>query len=81
MCIRDRRLGFKTFEPWWNEGYNEDAAEWQVTLIKELIDTLATKSKKELKSMYSEMEPILEHNRQRLWTLTPRDFLQLYYDQ
>jgi hypothetical protein len=76
-----RRLGFKTFEPWWNEGYNEDAAEWQVKLIKELIDTLATKTKQELKKMYNEMEPVLEHNRQRLITLTEQDFLQLNYDQ
>ena len=76
-----QRLGFKTFEPWWDEGYNEDAAEWQVILIKELIDTLAAKSKKELKAMYNEMEPILEHNRQRLLALVPQDFLQLYHDQ
>jgi len=76
-----RQLGFRTFDAWWDEGYNKDTAEWQVTLIKELIDTLATKSKQELKIMYDEMESVLEHNRQRLWTLTPQDFLQLYHDQ
>lgn len=76
-----QQLGFKTFNSWWDEGYNQDAAEWQVSLIKELIDRLATKTNNELKAMFDEMEPILEHNRQRFLTLTPQDFLQLYHDQ
>ena len=75
-----QRLGFKTFDYWWDEGYSEDPNEWQVKLIKELIDMLATKTKQELKKMYDEMMPVLEHNRQRLMTLTKQDFLQLYYD-
>jgi hypothetical protein len=75
-----RRLGFKTFDSWWDEGYSEDPNEWQVKLIKELIDMLAVKTKQELKKMYDEMEPVLEHNRQRLRMLTKQDFLQLYYD-
>jgi hypothetical protein len=75
-----RRLGFKTFNSWWNEGYSEDPNEWQVKLIKELIDMLATKTKTELKKMYDEMVPVLEHNHQRLMTLTEQDFLELYYD-
>jgi hypothetical protein len=75
-----RRLGFKTFDYWWDEGYSEDISEWQVKLIKELIDMLATKTKQELKKMYDEMMPVLEHNHQRLMTLTKQDFLQLYYD-
>jgi hypothetical protein len=76
-----RRLGFKTFDSWWNEGYSNDSNEWQVKLIKELIDMLGSKSISELKTMYTEMEPVLEHNCQRLMELTKQDFLQLYYDR
>lgn len=76
-----RRLGFRTFDTWWDEGYSEDSNEWQVKLIKELIDDLATKTPQQLEKIYNEMAPTLEHNRQRLMTLTKQDFLQLYHDQ
>jgi hypothetical protein len=75
-----KRLGFKTFDSYWDESYDHDNSEWQVKLIKELVDNLSTKSQAELKTIYNEMTPILEHNHQRLMTLTKQDFLQLYHD-
>ena len=73
-----RVLGFKTFDCWWNEGYSEDPAEWQVYEIKKIIDSIASRTVSELNQMLVEMELVLEHNYQRLLQLTMYDFEDCY---
>jgi hypothetical protein len=69
-----KKLGFKTFDRWWDEGYSEDVEDCQMVGIKENISTLSTMELSEISKMYADMQPVLEHNYQRLMELTPKDF-------
>lgn len=69
-----KKLGFKTFDNWWDEGYSEDPASWQPTEIMKLIDEISLWDKNKINQTYKEMKPILEHNRKVLNTLTSDDF-------
>jgi len=71
---RLQKLGFKTFNQWWDEGYAEDPADWQPGEIKKVIDRLAKKPADEIKKIYNEMLPTLEHNRQLLLDMN-KDFI------
>lgn len=59
-------LGFKTFDKWWDEGYDEDPCTWSIHEITKVLDHLATKTQEELHSMYIEMQDTLNHNYNRL---------------
>lgn len=65
-----RRIGFKTFSQWWDEGYSEDPDDCQVGYMLNNIDQLSCLSILELEAMYNDMMPTLEHNRDLLLTLT-----------
>ena len=71
---RFRDLGFQTFGNFWDEGYTQDPADYQPHEIVKIIDYLTQKSIEELNEMYTEMKPILKHNKQRFMTLTSTDF-------
>jgi hypothetical protein len=68
------KLGFKTFDQWWDEGYSEDPANCQTQQILQNIDRLSKFNTADLKAMYQEMTPILEHNYQTLSKLNTKDF-------
>jgi hypothetical protein len=72
-----KKLGFQTFDSWWDEGYAEDPADWQIIEIKKVIDHLAKINTKELFEMYDSMHKILEHNYQLALKLNKQDFLKL----
>lgn len=72
-----RDLGFKTFDKYWDEGYAEDPSDWQLQEIIKVIDYLSQKSISELNVMYQDMQPIIEHNYQRLMSLTGDDLIVL----
>lgn len=74
-----RDLGFKTFSKWWSEGYSEDPDGQQIVEIKKIIDYLAEKTPAELYAMYTEMQPVLEHNYNTAMSLTDRDFKKIFY--
>ena len=69
-----KKLGFLTFNKWWDEGYSEDPANWQPTEIIKVIDEISLWDKNKINQTYREMEPILEHNRRVLDNLTENDF-------
>lgn len=69
-----KKLGFKTFDNWWDEGYSEDPATHQVYEIQNVIDQIALYSNEDLYKMYCEMLPTLEHNQRVLLSLTDKDF-------
>lgn len=73
-----KKLGFQTFDQWWDEGYSEDPAWHQLTEIKKILDFLSTKSVSELNQMYLNMSDVLEHNYQLAINLTKNDFKKLY---
>lgn len=70
---RLHRMGFQSFNQWWEEGHNLDPYEYQPVLIERLIDMLAQKSLQELEQMYTEMKPVLEHNHARLLEIRNKD--------
>ena len=72
------QLGFKTFGNWWDEGYSEDPAGFQLVGIKENIDQLAQLSISELSAMYQDMQPVLEHNWNRMQEISREDFLKIF---
>jgi hypothetical protein len=73
-----RKLGFKTFDQWWDEGYSEDIELCQNQGIKDVIKTLSLKTTHQLYKMYLEMQPILEHNNTCLKNLKQKDFQRIF---
>lgn len=65
-----RRLGFKTFDSWWDEGYSEDPDGCQIEPMINNINQLSQTTVKELQNMYNDMLPVLEHNRNLLLSIT-----------
>lgn len=69
-----QRLGFRTFGDYWDEGYSQDPADCQVPAMRANIDRISSLSVLQLKTMYQDMQPILEHNYNRLLELRVTDF-------
>jgi hypothetical protein len=60
-----QKKGFKTFAPWINESYDTiDCPNKRLHTIFKEIDRLSAISIEDLNSMYLEMTPVFEHNRQ-----------------
>ena len=73
-----RKLGFKTFQNFWDEGFGEDAHDYQPDCIIQIIHDLAQKSNLELATIYQNMQSILDHNFQVFMQLKPTDFPSLF---
>lgn len=58
-----KEAGFKTFDRWWSEDYDTiiDPTE-RLKRIVEIINDISMKSINELKSMYLEMQEVIEYN-------------------
>lgn len=69
-----RKLGFKTFDRWWDEGYSEDPADIQMPAVAANIKRISERSIDDLHDIYHDMSEVLEHNYQLLHKLTQRDF-------
>jgi hypothetical protein len=60
-------LGFKTFDKWWDESYDNKENDWErIKALTEIIKKLCVMSTEKLLVLYEEMLPILEHNKQIL---------------
>ena len=58
-----KELGFKTFDKWWDESYDDEVKyPKRISKIKQIIDTIANLSISECESIYLEMIPTLIHN-------------------
>lgn len=65
-----KELGFKTFDKWWDESYDEiENTDERFDALIKIIDYLSKKSIKELKKMYLEMIPILKHNYENVFKI------------
>jgi hypothetical protein len=69
-----KKLGFRTFGNFWDEGYSEDPPATALLGILEVINTLQKLTPCEISTMYNEMKPILEHNYTTLMNLTKSNF-------
>ena len=58
-----KEYGFKTFDNWWDEGYDtiQDPIE-RMNAIADIVNWIGNKSLEELETMRSEMASVLEHN-------------------
>lgn len=55
--------GFKTFDKWWDESYDEIHDTWdRLSAIFEIVIKLSLLSNQELLKMYTEMKEVLQHN-------------------
>lgn len=75
---RLKKLGFRTFSDWWDEGYNEDPYEIQTDAIEQNLETLSKMKLDDLHAMYQDMLPVLSHNRERLRDFTLQDLALLH---
>jgi hypothetical protein len=73
-----RRLGFRTFDRWWDEGYSEDPNSCHVAAMIQNINLLAKLTTQELETMYQDMTSVLDHNLQRLLDLKSDDFHKVF---
>ena len=69
------KLGFKTFGNYWDEGYSQDPCNCHVPAMLANVRRLTELTVVELSEMYQDMQAILEHNYQRLMTITSQEFL------
>ena len=61
-----KSVGFKTFEQWWDEKYDEIEDEWlRIEALLKIINNICSQSTEECIKMYQEMLPTLKHN----WSL------------
>jgi hypothetical protein len=73
-----RKLGFKTFHEYWDEGFGEDPYDYQVKVILETVQRLSKLSNQELNDMYNSMQPILDYNYKHFMNLTVNDFKKIW---
>jgi len=58
-----KKLGFKTFDKWWDESYDNILNEPErLECIIKIVEDICKLSISELENMYIEMIPVLEHN-------------------
>jgi len=57
-----KRLGFQTFNAWWDEGYDLDDPDAQANSIRNTIDYIGKQSLHTIQRWYEQMQPVLTHN-------------------
>ena len=65
-----KKLGFKTFNSWWDEDYDGYSQQHRIKLIEQIIDTIANWTIEELSTKLLEMQDILDHNYKTFTKLT-----------
>lgn len=64
FLLNMKDMGFKTFERWWSEEYDDYSKEERISKIQLLLEDIYSKSTDELQAMLKDMEPVLKHNRE-----------------
>lgn len=70
-----KRLGFKTFDKWWDESYDIDESDGKFGSIQWIVDYIGQQSAGTIQQWYAEMQPILEHNANTLAELTNKQIV------
>lgn len=58
-----KKMGFKTFNRWWNEDYDNYEGTPRINEIKKVVATIMTWPQEKMQQVLIEMEEILNHNR------------------
>lgn len=74
-----KKLGFKTFHDFWDEGYQEDYAVDKIIGIKNILKKLSAEPIDEILWMYRNMQPILDHNYQVLMNFTHKELEKIKF--
>lgn len=69
-----KKLGFKTFDRWWDEGHQHDPYDYQPIAILKTIEYIMSLSTDALQQIYNEMLPTLQHNHDRFMELSDKEF-------
>ena len=75
-----RKLGFKTFDKWWSEEYDDYGHEARIEKIIEITDYLANLTSNEIQDMYNDMHDTLEHNYKIFNNLTKETFRRTFIE-
>ena len=60
-----KQLGFKTFDLWWDESYDENINLWDsLNIIRKNLKYINSMTYSDIYKIYKDMLPTLEHNRQ-----------------
>lgn len=76
-----RRCGFKTFGQYWDESYDNFSGVDRYNKIKTVLTHILSLDQKTLTMMYTDMKPLLEHNRQRLLEMNKDSFKKIQNEQ
>ena len=72
-----KKLGFKTFHEFWDEGYQEDYQFDKIANIKNILKTLSNEPLDEINWMYRNMQSILDHNYEVCMNFTYNDLKKI----
>jgi hypothetical protein len=71
-----KELGFKTFDKWWDESYDEElTVELRLKKILSVLEYICSKSDEELSVILNEMEEVVVHNYE-LFTKINNDYFE-----
>ena len=74
-----KELGFKTFDRWWDEGYDEkETLKERIDEIEKILVDLCSKSDEELCKILNEMEEVLIHNFNHFITANNENFYEVF---
>ena len=73
-----RKLGFRTFDKWWDEGYSEDPSDWQPQEIIKVIRTIGDWSTTKMQKVYNDMKPVIDNNFECMQNLSDSDFKRVF---
>lgn len=72
---RLKQLGFKTFDCWWDEGYDEDYYLHSQKEIKKVLNHLDKFTVNQLTTMHAEMQSVLDNNYDCMMNLNFKDLM------
>lgn len=69
-----RAIGFRTFDQWWDESYDDQPWDCRYYGLKPVLDRIATSSVEQKQTWLREMQPVLDHNFKILQDLKNKDW-------
>lgn len=74
-----KRLGFKTFDTWWDESYSLNTPDYGLHEVTKCIDYVSKFDQEKIQQTLTEMQPVLEHNYNTMKNITQDDFMETFY--
>jgi len=74
-----KRLGFKTFDTWWSEGYDIDTDDARYNSVTQTIDWIGSQINIDIAKWNEDMQPILKHNLEVLMQLEKQTLTSTEY--